>query len=249
MEVDELLFDPYMKQKFANTRAHGFDVNTCMGSYLADVHSLDLAVGRVLQALDEWKLAEKTIVVFSSDQGPAPNGEMQNAQQRNKETVYKANMLGWAGGLRGGKHEQYEGGVRIPFILRWPGRVPANRVNSTSVLSGLDWLPSLCALTATQYEQSRFEGLDVSDIWLGSDRNPVRYLFWKAGGSPSALSDPWKIHLGENGTELYNLEEDPGETVNVAKRHPEISKRMTIKIAEWTETLPVKAKQKSRKEK
>jgi N-acetylgalactosamine-6-sulfatase len=238
LHVDESRFDPYMAKKFANTRGRGFDVDTCMRSYLADVYALDLAVGRLLQALDDWNLDENTIVVFSSDQGPAPNGKFQNQGQRENDPVYKANMLGWAGGLRGGKHEQYEGGVRIPFILRWPGRVPANRVNATSVLSGLDWLPTLCALTATPYKPSQFEGLDVSDIWLGHDRNPERYLFWKAGGSPSALCDPWKIHLTRTGAELYNLAEDPGETTNVAERYPEMTKQMTTRTSEWTQTLP-----------
>lgn len=247
LEVDESRFDAWMTEKFKNTRKHGFDVNTCMRSYLEDVHSLDLAVGRVLNALDKWKLTDNTIVVFSSDQGPAPNGEFQNERQEAADPVYKANMLGWAGGLRGGKHEQYEGGVRIPFVVRWPGRVPTNRVNSTSVLSGLDWLPTLCALTSTPYDASQFEGLDVSDVWLGGDRNPDRYLFWKAGRSPSALSDPWKIHLAENGTELYNLDEDPAETANVAEQHPEICKRMTDRIDEWVKTLPTKVNRRQRK--
>ena len=88
----------------------------------------------MLQLLDELELADNTIVVFSSDQGAAPNGAFQNDRQKAMDEIYKANMLGWSGGLRGGKHEKYEGGVRIPFLIRWPGQVPANRVNDTSIL-------------------------------------------------------------------------------------------------------------------
>jgi len=247
LEVDESRFDAWMADKFENTRKRGFDVNTCMRSYLEDVYSLDLAIGRVLNALDKWDLTDNTIVVFTSDQGPAPNGEIQNERQAAKPPVYKANMLGWAGGLRGGKHEQYEGGVRIPFILRWPEHVPAGRVNSTSVLSGLDWLPTLCALTSTQYDASQFEGLDVSDVWHGADRNPDRYLFWKAARYPTALCGSWKIHLGQNTTELYNLDSDPGETTNVAGQYPEICKRMTGEIQEWVGTLPTEVNRKRQK--
>ena len=193
--------------------------------------------------LDELNLAEHTLVVFSSDQGAAPNGAFQNERQRAMDPIFKANMLGWSGGLRGGKHEKYEGGVRIPFILRWPGRVPADHVNSTSVLSGLDWLPTLCALTDTAYDASRFEGHDVSDIWQGGDRNPDRTLFWRAGGE-AALQEPWKLHLTRQGPELYHLREDPRETQNVAKQFPEVTRELSSAIEAWKQTLPAKVRRK-----
>ena len=173
LQVDESLFGPYMKaNKFDICRDEwGLSVNDCMKNYLADVWSLDLAVGRLLKKLDELGLSENTIVVFASDQGPARNTLNTNkANQVGDKT--RANMVGWTKGLRGGKHEMYEGGVRIPFIVRWPGKVPADTVNDASVLSGLDFLPTLCRLTGTPYDKDKFEGLDVADIWLGGDRNP-----------------------------------------------------------------------------
>jgi N-acetylgalactosamine-6-sulfatase len=243
LELDESRFDSYMAEKFANTRQWGFSAEECLRNYLADVYSLDRAVGRVLNILDELNLSENTIVVFSSDQGAAPNGEFQNDRQRAMDPIFKANMLGWAGGLRGGKHTKYEGGVRIPFILRWPGQVPANNLNATSVLSGLDWLPTLCALTDTSYDPSQFEGLNVADIWRGSDRIPTRTLFWKAGGE-AALQEPWKLHLTNLGPELYHLGNDPRETTNVASKFPEITRQISTAIEKWQQTLPSKVRRK-----
>ena len=245
LELDESKFDSYMAEKFANTREWGFPLEECFRNYLADVYSLDLAVGRVLQLLDELELADNTIVVFSSDQGAAPNGAFQNDRQKAMDEIYKANMLGWSGGLRGGKHEKYEGGVRIPFLIRWPGQVPANRVNDTSILSGLDWLPTLCALTSTDYNPGQFEGLNVSDVWRGSDRNPTRPLFWRAKGD-AILLEPWKLHLNRDGPELYNLAKDPRETTNVARSNPEITQQLATEIEKWRKTLPTNIKRKGR---
>ncbi len=243
LKLDESRFDPYMAEKFDNTRQRGFSVEECFRNYLIDVYALDLAVGRVLQLLDDLNLADNTIVVFSSDQGAAPNGENQNDRQEAMDPIFKANMLGWAGGLRGGKHEKYEGGVRIPFILRWPGQVPVNHVNSTSVLSGLDWLPTLCAITDTDIDASQFEGLDTTDIWKGSDRNPNRTLFWKVGGE-AALQDPWKLHLTRQGPELYHLGKDPQEATNVADKFPEVTRKISTAIKTWEKTLPTKVRRK-----
>lgn len=243
LKLDESRFDSYMAEKFENTRQHGFSAEECFRNYLTDVHTLDLAVGRVLKLLEDLNLTENTIVVFSSDQGAAPNGENQNERQQAMDSIFKANMLGWGGGLRGGKHDKYEGGVRIPFIVRWPGQVPANHVNTTSVLSGLDWLPTLCTLTNTPYKPSEFEGLNVADIWRGSDRNPSRTLFWKVGGE-AALREPWKLHLTRQGAELYHLGEDPRETTNIADKYPEITRQLTKEIETWQETLPAKVRKK-----
>ncbi len=239
LQVDESLFGPYMKaSKFDICRNEwGVSVNACMKNYLADVWSLDLAVGRLLKKLDELGLSENTIVVFTSDQGPARNTLNTNkANQVGDKT--RANMVGWTKGLRGGKHEMYEGGVRIPFIVRWPGKVPVDAVNDTSILSGLDFLPTLCHLTGTPYDKDQFEGLNVADIWLGGDRNPERFLFWKKQ-YPTALDKNWKYHVNkQTGDELYELANDPNETTNVIAKHPEKAASMLKSITAWDQSLP-----------
>jgi N-acetylgalactosamine-6-sulfatase len=97
-----------------------------MRPYLADVYALDLNVGRVLDIIDELGIRDNPIVVFSSDHCPAPV-----VAGKKGARTYSNNMLGYAGTLRGGKHEQYEGGIRVPFIIRWPDRVPSQKWNQT----------------------------------------------------------------------------------------------------------------------
>ncbi|MBT4821945.1 MAG: sulfatase-like hydrolase/transferase [Lentisphaerae bacterium] len=239
LQVDESLFGPYMKvNKFDICRNEwGLSVNACMKNYLADVWSLDAAIGRLLKKLDQLGLSENTIVIFSSDQGPARNTLNENKPNQAGDKT-RANMMGWAQGLRGGKHELYEGGPRIPFIVRWPGKVPVDAVNDTSVLSGLDFLPTLCRLTGTSYDKDQFEGLDVADIWLGGERNPERFLFWKKQ-YPTALDRHWKYHVNRrDGDELYNLLNDPNETTNVIAKYPEKAASMLRSITTWDESLP-----------
>ena len=239
LKVDESLFGPYMKtNKFDICRDEwGLSVNACMRNYLADVWSLDAAIGRLLKKLDQLGLSENTIVVFTSDQGPARN-TLNTLKGNQAGDTTRANMMGWPQGLRGGKHEMYEGGVRIPFIVRWPGKVPVDAVNDTSVLSGLDFLPTVCHLTGTSYDRDKFEGLNVFDIWLGKGQNPERLLYWKKQ-YPTALHGEWKYHVNRrDGDELYNLVKDPNETTNVIATHPEQAASMLKSITAWDKSLP-----------
>jgi N-acetylgalactosamine-6-sulfatase len=139
LAVRETDFPPPMRAKFATAKARGGDLDATMRSYLANVASLDDAVGRLLKRLDALGLRENTIVVFSSDHGsPAiPTEERPQDRPRRRKRPEQAggtdgdhfalslNLMGSNGHLRGGKHGMYEGGVRVPFIVRWPGRVPA----------------------------------------------------------------------------------------------------------------------------
>jgi lysophospholipase L1-like esterase len=191
----------------------------------------------LLKKLDQLGLSENTIVVFASDQGPARNTLNTRKANQVGDTT-RANMMGWPKELRGGKHEMYEGGVRIPFIVRWPGKVPVDAVNRTSILSGLDFLPTLCHLTGTTCDKDQFEGQNVADVWLGEERNPERYLYWKKQ-YPTALHGDWKYHVNRReGDELYHLANDPNETTNVIAENPEKAAIMLKAITAWDESLP-----------
>jgi N-acetylgalactosamine-6-sulfatase len=137
----------------------------------------------------------------------------------------------------------YEGGVRVPFIIRWPGHVPAGRIDEKSVACGIDWLPTLCKITGAKLPKSDFDGEDVSDMWLGKSRPRTKPLFWKTSNvrSEVALLDgTWKLILptrrGE--TELFDLSSDPGESKNLAAQRPEIVKSLSAKAQKWNATLP-----------
>lgn len=240
ISVDRKDFSSTMQHKFDECLNIGGDLDESMRQYLGDVYQLDLNVGRVVKALDELGLRENTIVVFSSDHGPAPvvTGKKGTRQFSN-------NMLGYAGGFRGGKHEQYEGGTRVPFIIRWPGKVQAGRVDTTSVCSLIDWLPTLCSLAGVDELPNPIDGEDISDIWFGTDRERLKPLFWKTsstGSTPAMRDGKWKLHLprkqrGE--PELYDLSIDPSESNNIAAQHPDVVKSLSKKIKTWAASLPI----------
>ncbi|MBW8885335.1 MAG: sulfatase-like hydrolase/transferase, partial [Planctomycetia bacterium] len=233
--VRESDFAAPMQAKFDVVRRAGGDLNQHMRRYLADVLSLDDSIGRLLANIDELGLREKTVVVFSSDQGAAPvqlhaEAAGKKSAKAAKRTAEKADarldLLGYVGDFRGGKHNMYEGGVRAPFIIRWPGHVPAGRVDEKSLFGGIDWLPTLCRLTGAKLPSTDLDGEDALDIWLGQPRDRTKPLFWKTStvrSNVAVLDGNWKLiwpgaKRGE--TELYDLASDPGETKNVASQNP-----------------------------
>mmetsp|Transcript_2157 Transcript_2157/g.5722 ORF Transcript_2157/g.5722 Transcript_2157/m.5722 type:complete len:519 (+) Transcript_2157:705-2261(+) len=241
-EFDDVLGDDIIdRRKFSKNMQpiidlaldFGGNLNTNMRNYLADVWSLDKQTGRLLQKLDDLGLRENTIVVFTADQGAAPPISGQSNPQ---------NMLGYAGGFRGGKHDFYEGGVRTSFIIRWPGHVPAGMVNEKSVISGLDWLPTLCSIAGVSIDESKIEGEDVSDIWKGSNRQRKNPLFFKTSnvkGPKAILYKNWKFHdHKDTGKVLYDLESNPEEDINVRNIYPQIAGAMESQLSLWDSTLP-----------
>jgi N-acetylgalactosamine-6-sulfatase len=232
-------FSATMQHKFDECVKIGGDLDESMRQYLGDVYQIDLNVGRVLKAIDELGLRDNTIIVFSSDQGPAPVILGKKGARR-----FSNNMLGYAGEFRGGKHEQYEGGTRVPFIVRWPGHVKAGRVDTRNVCSFIDWLPTLCAIAGIEKLPEQLDGEDVSDIWLGADRQRRNPLFWKTsatGSTPVIRDGKWKLHLNRRRNrkvELYDLSVDPGEGNNVADKFPAVVARLAKKLRTWVAELP-----------
>lgn len=236
---DRADFSNHMQGRFDDCEAIGGNIELSMRNYLGDVYGIDISVGRLLDKIDELGLRDNTIVVFSSDQGPAPIKEGDGTDGEKA----RQNMLGYAGGLRGTKHTQYEGGVRSPFIIRWPGRVPAGKVNRESIFSGIDWLPTLASIAGLSIDESWYEGEDVSDIWMGANRSRTNPLFWKLSKSNamvSMLQGNWKMHLNGDNVELYNLKKDEAETRNLAASQPDIVKKLITKVDEWQSQLPTK---------
>ncbi|MCR9117577.1 MAG: sulfatase-like hydrolase/transferase [bacterium] len=246
--VDRKDFSPTMQHKFDECLKIGGDLDESMRQYLGDVHQIDLNVGRVLQALDDLGLKDNTIVVFSSDHGPAPV-----ILGKKGARMFSNNMLGYAGPFRGGKHEQYEGGTRVPFIIRWPDKVKAGRVDKTNVCSFVDWLPTLCALAGIEEPPSDLDGENITDAWLGANRQRTNPLFWKVsstGSAPAIRDGKWKLHLNrkrDKEVELYDLSVDPGESKNVAAENPKVVTRLSKQLRAWVAELPTQyAKAKDR---
>ncbi len=214
-----------------------------MKVFCASLTDVDTQVGRLMAKLDELKLTEHTIVVYSSDNGPE-DYRISNAANGG---------VGSTANLRARKRSMYEGGIRTFGLVRWPGHVPAGRIDNQNVIGAVDFMPTICKLTGVAApSKATFDGEDVSDIWLGGTRARTRPLFWEwlfrvqgpeDGYMPPALAvrdGAWKLFVDHQGgrAELYNIAESPDESRDVAKDHPDIVKRMTELAMNWHQSLP-----------
>lgn len=198
----------------------------------------DRQIGRLMVGLKELGIDEQTIVVFTSDNGPLPTFGRR------------------AGVLRGSKMSLYEGGVREPFIVRWPGQIPPGQVDEQSVISGVDLLPSFCTLAGAPLPTgARFDGQDVTSAWLGKPLKRSLPLFWEYGRNNQSFKYPagrdrspnlavregiWKLLVNADGTgtELYDLSSDPGETRNLADQQTAIAERLRVQVLAWRKSVP-----------
>jgi len=138
--------------------------------YYASVTDLDTQIGRLLNEMETLGLADNTLVLFSSDNGPE-DIHLRDAGHSG---------IGSAGPFRGRKRSLYEGGVRLPFLVRWPGKVPSGRVDDKSVVAAVDFLPTLCKLAGVKLPRDlQPDGEDTSDILQGQSRQRVSPLLWE----------------------------------------------------------------------
>ncbi len=222
------------------SRARGFSSATQV--YNAVITDVDKEVGRLLQKLEQLGLEENTLVVFSSDNGPAPiwGGDTSHSG------------TGSVGPLRGCKASLYEGGIRVPFIVRWPGKSPSGKVDDQAVISGVDLLPTFCSLAGIKLsEDLKLDGEDISKAILGQPFERSKPLMWEYRYSPwgrhiqispmlAMREGDWKLMMNPDGsrTELYNLSLNPCEVDNLANENPEIVRRMKTLLLNWHYDLP-----------
>ncbi len=213
-------YEWYQQGRFPNNpegRAH----------YLGQLYYLDREIGKVLDLLKQQGLYENTIIVYISDNGGST-------------PIYADNSP-----LRGSKYTLYEGGIRVPFLISWPGRLPENLTNDR-VVSALDIFPTLCSLAGTEIP-SNLDGLDLSDMLSGADPGLEHSLLvWDTGHETAVRQGDWKLKTAtdnssakyemvevELGEFLYNLADDPGEKVDLAGKHPEVLNQLKQVYLEW----------------
>lgn len=195
--------------------------------YAAMVETLDQSVGRVLEALEKNGIARNTLVVFFSDNG----GLCFEGASKERVTTNAP--------LRAGKGHLYEGGIRVPFLLRYPGVVRAGSAIDSPV-SSIDLFPTLCE--AAGVRARNVDGTSLLPLLRGEAARP-RQLFWhyphysNQGGEPSSAirEGDWKLiefyHGGRR--ELYNLRSDPGETRNLAASQQSLAKKLSLALHQW----------------
>ena len=211
------------------------------GTYGDCIEAIDWSVGRVLETLKQTNLDEHTLVVFTSDNGP---------------WHWIGEEGGYAFPLRAGKGTTYEGGMRVPFIARWPGKVPAGST-SREPLSHLDLFPTIAALVGAPPHDRKIDGADISPILLGNAdaKNLHEALFYYANGNLHAVrAGRWKYKADttlQDETEygkyeqpgakvppaLYDMKLDAPEQKNVIKDHPRIAERLQKLIDEKRKEL------------
>ncbi len=213
--------------------------------YAAVITDGDRKVGMILDALKRHGLEENTIVVFSSDNGPENTG---GPDQKGKPGAWRNYYsLGETGGLRGRKRSLFEGGVRVPFIVRWPGHTPEGMQNETTVLTAIDLLPTFCAAAGvTPPAAAQGDGENLLAAFKGESVLRTQPFFWRYRADSLAVRDgDWKLVSNFDGTqsELHNLQWDRAEDAakDQSKAHPEIVARLTKMVLDWNATLPTEA--------
>jgi arylsulfatase A-like enzyme len=182
---------------------------------LAMCENIDWNVGRLLQKLDDLRLRDNTIVVYFSDNGP--------------------NSWRWNGGMKGRKGSTDEGGVRVPFFVRWPGRIRAG-ARVPEIAGAIDLLPTLTSLAGiSRVGDKPLDGKDISPLLRGTASDwPDRMIFSHQNGRVSVRTQQYR--LDDRGA-LFDMVADPGQTTNIAKRQPEVAARLSKAVAKWREEV------------
>jgi arylsulfatase len=224
------------------------------GPFGDTIEEIDWSTGEILKTLRDLGLDGNTLVVFTSDNGPWI--ETTRGMKPGAPALIAREHSGNAGPLRGWKMSAWEGGSRVPFVARWPGKIPAGRT-SGEILSTLDLLPTFAALAGAALPATlRIDGRDAGDFLLGrSERSPRdEYLYYTGCLLTGIRQNRWKLVLprpaNPPGTgwwgrmieaipaaQLYDLAADPGETTDVAARHPEVVAALQTRLAAAREEL------------
>lgn len=215
--------------------------NVTEQKFYAVLENLDKQVGRFLTGLDNLGLTTNTILIYASDNGAPGDGSAAFALARN-------------GGLRGKKGSVYEGGTRLPFIVRWPGKVAAGVVNTNSVITGVDFLPTMCAMANISLPSNYIpDGEDMSGAILGNNQNRTKPAIWwfinDVGPAPGNYhhAPPLAIRIGKwkaltdytkSVIELYDINSDPFETTNLAASQSTTANSMADQVIAWWQTMP-----------
>jgi arylsulfatase A-like enzyme len=201
---------------------------------------MDRQIGRLIDELKARRERRETLVLLLGDNGPLPTFDQTRTA-----------------GLRGSKLSLYEGGIRVPLIAWWPGRVPANRVNDQTVVAAVDLFPTLCAIGACALPKGvQFDGEDLSKTLLGETQFRSKPLYWEYGRNETSFAYPkeahhrspklavrdgrWKLLVNSDGSDaqLYDLLQDPFETADLADSQADVRKRLSDAVGEWRKSLP-----------
>lgn len=181
--------------------------------YAAFLSTTDDRIGTLLKKVGDAGLRDDTIIIFQSDHGAS-------------EEVRAHNGGGSAGPHRGAKFSLYEGGIRVPAIISWPGKIPTNAVRD-QVATGCDWYPTLMELCGVDAGSHKIDGKSLVPLIKSKDAPTAHQSFnWKSGRAVAIREGKWKLIMTGKKVELFDLPHDLGESRNLANEHPEVVEQL-----------------------
>jgi arylsulfatase len=213
------------------------------------VENIDENIGRFMDQLGRWNLLDKTFIIFMSDNGMTGGGSGRPGQAMG-HLPDGTPMLPYNAGMKGLKGSSDEGGVRVPFFVRWDGRIKAGR-DIDRIAAHIDVFPTIATLAGADIPSSQVEGRNLLPLLEGARADwSDRFLFthqgrWKTGENPDDYQ--WKNFAVRNqqfrfvnNNSLYDMQKDPGQTTNIIEQHPELVAQMRAAYeAFWRETRPL----------
>jgi len=238
------------------------DLDEADNIYASVLSHADDRIGEVLDALDRLNLTDNTLVVFSSDNGPARATHQASDLKLMFDSATGAGFgigasKGITGNRKGHKGALFEGGIGVPFIARWPGKIKAGVIDNSSLISAVDLLPTFCEIAGAQLpENYQPDGLNQTSTLLGKEY-PVRTkpLFWKINASwpinkdkpnhwvaYAIVDNKWKLVTNKDLSyvELYDITTDISEKNDLKNQNMDVVNNLKNKIIEWQKTLPAK---------
>ena len=206
--------------------------------YAAMITRLDGNVGRLVGSLDRLGLTRDSLIIFTSDNGATFESGNQGAS-----VALDSNRP-----FRGQKRTLWEGGIRVPGLVCWPGRIEGGQVSRANVQL-IDLLPTIVAAAGGAIDPAwHVEGVNLLPLWCGQGREPERYLFWEwqAEGSDqlAAMRGDDKLVVTRGGkAELYNVVSDPSERRDISALHPERVKELLEQLNAWTKSEDPRGKE------
>jgi len=252
--------DPFLPETSMLEKYKSYTENPWEQKFLAVLKELDNQIGRFVNELEKRGLLENTIIVFTSDNGPTDWPYYYNRQRYPDDYQGELYPPGFTGEFYGRKWSLYEGGIRMPFIIQWRGRITASQTDSTTLISAMDLFPSLCSILGITYPEN-LDGTDKSTALLGTPVDVTQPLMWEYSSNPggsiqpgnSAFRSPnlairegdWKLLINADSTEaqLYNVKNDPGERENLIEENKSVAESLAKKVIEWRKSMPVEIPQ------
>lgn len=185
--------------------------------YMAAVTYMDEAIGQMMDLLEKHNLQDNTIVIFFSDNGGG--GGADNTP------------------LRGGKSRMFEGGLRVPCIVRWPGVVPAGTV-CDEFLNSMDIFPMLCNAAGIKTPKGvKLDGFDMASVLTGNEKSPRKEMFWKRRDDKAARVGNYKWIESDSGSGLFDLSSDLSEEHDLSKEKPDVLEKLKSRFAAWQKQM------------